>query len=90
MCTSALSRSAVFEFLEPELGPNVKQWLREDDFTHDGSGNGRVDELEIKVHLRDLDRDAQARLCTCLSPKEGAGTAKLRLKATVDRGAGLV
>jgi putative ATP-dependent endonuclease of OLD family len=72
--------------LEPEAGPRARQWLREEDFAHDGHGNPVGDELELEVRLGGLTKTEQARMVTCLSPKDGAGTAKLRLKAMIGPG----
>ena len=69
--------------LEPEAGPRARHWLREEDFAHDGYGNRVTDELELEVRLGGLTKTEQARMVTCLSPKDGPGTAKLRLKATI-------
>jgi putative ATP-dependent endonuclease of OLD family len=69
--------------LEPELGPRGRNWLREEDFAHDGHGTRLHDELELEVHLRDLTPDEQARMVTCLAPNAGPGMAKIRLKATI-------
>lgn len=70
--------------LEPEAGPRGRCWLREEDFVHDGEGTRVADELELEVWLGGLDAAAQARMVTCLAPNEGAGVAKLRLKAWLD------
>ena len=72
--------------LEPEAGPRARRWLREEDFAHDGHGNRVADELELEVRLGGLTKAEQARMVTCLSPKDGPGTAKLRLKATIGPG----
>lgn len=69
--------------LEPEAGPRGRCWLREEDFAHDGQGTRVADELELEVWLSGLDAAAQSRMVTCLAPNEGAGVAKLRLKATL-------
>jgi putative ATP-dependent endonuclease of OLD family len=69
--------------LEPEAGPRARSWLREEDFTHDGYGTRLADELEIEVHLSDLNKAEQARMVTCLAPQAGDGIAKIRLKATL-------
>jgi len=69
--------------LEPEAGPRARQWLRTEDFAHDGHGNRLGDELELEVRLGGLTRTEQARMVTCLSPQDGPGTAKLRLKAAI-------
>jgi putative ATP-dependent endonuclease of OLD family len=72
--------------LEPEAGPRARQWLREEDFTHDGHGNRVGEELELEVRLGGLTKPEQARMVTCLSPKDGPGTAKLRIKAMIGPG----
>jgi putative ATP-dependent endonuclease of the OLD family len=69
--------------LEPEAGPRARCWLREEDFAHDGHGTRIADELEIEVHLSDLNKAEQARMVTCLAPQAGEGVAKIRLKATI-------
>jgi putative ATP-dependent endonuclease of OLD family len=69
--------------LEPEAGPRGRCWLREEDFAHDGHGVRGADEVELEVRLGGLDAAAQARMVTCLAPKEGKGVAKIRLKATL-------
>lgn len=69
--------------LEPEAGPRVRHWLRVEDFAHDGRGNRQNDELELEVRLGGLTKSEQARMVTCLTPKAGTGTAKLRVKATI-------
>ncbi len=69
--------------LEPEAGPRARHWLREEDFAHDGHGNRVADALELEVRLGGLTKAEQARMVTCLSPNDGPGTAKLRLKATI-------
>jgi putative ATP-dependent endonuclease of the OLD family len=69
--------------LEPEAGPRARCWLREEDFAHDGYGTRLADELEIEVHLSDLNKAEQARMVTCLAPQAGRGVAKIRLKATI-------
>jgi putative ATP-dependent endonuclease of OLD family len=69
--------------LEPEAGPRARSWLREEDFAHDGYGTRLADELEVEVHLSDLDKAEQARMVTCLAPQAGDGIAKIRLKATL-------
>jgi putative ATP-dependent endonuclease of the OLD family len=69
--------------LEPEAGPHARRWLRLEDFAHDGHGNPLGNELELEVRLSGLDAAEQARMVTCLSPNDGAGVAKLRLKATI-------
>jgi putative ATP-dependent endonuclease of OLD family len=70
--------------LEPEAGPRARCWLREEDFAHDGHGTRTTDELELVVHLSGLSKAEQARMVTCLAPKEGDGVAKIRLKATLN------
>lgn len=72
--------------LEPEAGPRARHWLRVEDFAHDGHGNRIADELELEVRLGGLTKREQARMVTCLSPKHGPGTAKLRLKAIIGPG----
>lgn len=67
--------------LEPEDPARGRCWLRPEDFTHDGTGQNPADELEIEIRLEDLNGAEQSRLVTCLAPKEGAGIAKLRMKA---------
>lgn len=67
--------------LEPEDPTRGRCWLRPEDFKHDGAGQNPTNELEIEVRLEDLSGAEQARLVTCLAPKEGAGIAKLRMKA---------
>ena len=57
--------------LEPEAGPRARCWLREEDFAHDGHGTRIADELEIEVHLSDLNKAEQARMVTCLAPQAG-------------------
>lgn len=69
--------------LESETGPRGRCWLREEDFAHDGRGIRIADELELEVWLAGLDAAAQSRMVTCLAPREGAGIAKLRLRATL-------
>jgi putative ATP-dependent endonuclease of OLD family len=69
--------------LEPEVGPRGRCWLREEDFAHDGRGERVTDELELEVRLSGLTGAEQARLVTCLAPKEGAGVAKIRLRAKI-------
>jgi putative ATP-dependent endonuclease of OLD family len=69
--------------LEPEAGPRARHWLRVEDFAHDGRGDRIVDALELEVRLGGLTKSEQARMVTCLSPKDGVGTAKLRLKAAI-------
>jgi putative ATP-dependent endonuclease of OLD family len=69
--------------LEPEAGPRGRCWLREDDFAHDGRDNRIANELELEVRLSGLTAGEQARMVTCLAPNEGAGVAKIRLKATI-------
>ena len=72
--------------LEPEAGPRARHWLTQDDFAHDGHGNRLSDELKLEVRLGGLSTVEQARMVTCLSPKDGPGTAKIRVKAKVGPG----
>jgi putative ATP-dependent endonuclease of OLD family len=67
----------------PEAGPRARLWLSEQDFRHDGRGARVTSRMELEAELRDLTADDQARLVTCLSPSLGAGTARLRLRATL-------
>lgn len=69
--------------LEPEAGPRHRNWIREEDFAHDGKGERVADQLELEVRLEGLTDEEQARLVTCLAPNEGPGIAKIRLKATI-------
>ena len=69
--------------LEPEAGPRGRCWLREEDFAHDGRGARIANELELEVQLSGLGAAAQARMVTCLAPREGKGIAKIRLTATL-------
>ena len=50
------------------------------------SGHRITDALELEVRLGGLTKTEQARMVACLSPKDGPGTAKLRLKATIGAG----
>jgi putative ATP-dependent endonuclease of OLD family len=69
--------------LEPEAGPRGRCWLCEEDFAHDGRGERVADELELEVRLSGLTGKEKARLVTCLAPTDGAGVAKIRLKAVI-------
>jgi putative ATP-dependent endonuclease of OLD family len=74
---------AIRTVLEPDAGPHARHWLREDDFTHDGTGERLTNTLELEVLLTDLSDDESARMVTCLTPGTGPGTARLRLKASL-------
>ena len=67
----------------PELSPRARHWIGVDDFAHDGTGQRTCDELELEAEFADLEQAEQGRMVTCLSPKLGAGTARLRLRARV-------
>jgi putative ATP-dependent endonuclease of OLD family len=67
--------------LEPDNPARGRAWLRPEDFSHDGTGTPLTDELELGVRLEGLDGQEQSRMLTCLAPEEGAGVAKLRMKA---------
>ncbi|MDX6635449.1 MAG: putative ATP-dependent endonuclease of the family [Solirubrobacterales bacterium] len=67
--------------LEPDNPARGRSWLGPDDFAHDGTGTPITDELELGVRLEQLDGQEQSRMLTCLAPEEGAGVAKLRMKA---------
>jgi len=69
--------------LEPENPARGRCWLRPEDFTHDGTGQNRVDELELAVRLEGLDGEAESRMVTCLAPDDGPGVAKLRMKGKI-------
>ena len=43
--------------LEPDAGPHARHWLREDDFSHNGTGERLTRTLEIEVLLTDLTDD---------------------------------
>jgi putative ATP-dependent endonuclease of OLD family len=70
--------------LEPEAGPRARNWLRDTDFRHDGTGNRLVDELELEVQINGLDLAEQGRLVTCRCGAAGsADMARIRLRATL-------
>ena len=69
--------------LEAEAGPRARHWVGIGDFAHDGRGNRLTDTFELEVRLSGLTNTEQARMVTCLAPKEGAGVAKLRVRATI-------
>jgi putative ATP-dependent endonuclease of OLD family len=70
--------------LEPEVGPRGRCWVHRDDFAHSGLGGDPLSrELELEVRLEGLDVEEQARMVTCLAPKEGEGVAKIRFKAVL-------
>jgi putative ATP-dependent endonuclease of the OLD family len=70
--------------LEPEAGPRHRNWLRPEDFTHDGRGGDPLTgELELAVELDGLTDKEKARMVTCLAPKAGPRAAKIRLKARI-------
>lgn len=74
---------ALRSVLEPETGPRGRNWLRVEDFAHDGHGNRIADELEIEVELGALTPEEHGRMVTCLAPASGPGVAKIRLTATI-------
>jgi putative ATP-dependent endonuclease of OLD family len=65
----------------PEAGPRARQWIREQDFAHDGAGSRVTDELELAAELRGLSPADQARMVTCLAPSLGPDAALLRMRA---------
>lgn len=70
--------------LEPEVGPRGRCWVSRDDFAHGGLGGDPLSrELELEVRLDGLSAEEQARMVTCLAPKEGKGIAKIRFKAVL-------
>jgi putative ATP-dependent endonuclease of OLD family len=71
--------------LEPENQLRGRYWARKEDFAHDGYGSPATDEFELAVRLDGLDIAEQARMVTCLTPDEGIGVAKIRMRAKIGR-----
>lgn len=71
--------------LEPENQARGRYWARKEDLAHDGHGNRLGEEFELEVRLEGLDAEEQTRMVTCLAPDDGAGVAKLRMRAKVGR-----
>lgn len=66
----------------PEAGPRGRKWITEQDFHHDATGTPTTDVLELEAQLGGLATEEQARMVTCLAPSLGAGSARLRLRAS--------